>query len=172
MSWQLDLQAESVTPTSHLRGSARFYPPGRRFHRHPNHHQQAAVPYHPYAPPPEGYVLQERANRALVWSGALLFGLPYAVGLTYAVVADFPAKTEYLAIPVVGPWLTRAEEKDRASRVVLGLNGLTQAAGAVLFTLGLTLTRKEWVPYNTANVWVVPAATAKGEMGLVAGGSF
>lgn len=178
-SWELNLQAQGVTPTSQFTGSARFFAPARH-RRHP-HHNQGYV-YQGYAPAPspppqypqvqDGYVLQEKANRALVWSGALLFGIPYAGGLTYSVLADFPGRTEFLAIPVVGPWLVRTNESDRAARIVLGLNGLTQATGAVLLTLGLTLTRKEWVPYHASNVWVVPTATAQGQVGLVAGGKF
>jgi hypothetical protein len=164
--WELNLEAKSVTPTSQFNGSARFFAPGRhRFHHRRLHYTE-------YAPSPDGYVLRETAHRPLVWSGALLLGIPYAAGLTYAVLADFPGHSSYLAIPIVGPWLARGEESERATRVVLGLDGLVQASGAVLLTLGLTLTRKEWVPYQQANVWVMPAATARGNLGLVAGGTF
>lgn len=174
-NFEIAVQAEGVTPTSQFTGSARFFVPARRRH-HPQHQVQPQapqpLPYYNYAPPPEGYVLKETVNKPLVWSGALLLGIPYMVGLTYAVVDDFPGKTGYLAIPIAGPWLARHEDSSRASRVALGLDGLAQATGAVLLTLGFTLTRKEWVPYHMANMWIVPDVTAQGRVGLSAGGTF
>jgi hypothetical protein len=167
--WQLDITTESVTPTSHFTGSARFVGPGRRYGHHHRRHQ---LPYNPYSEVPDGYVLQETSIKPLVWSGVLLVGIPYAVGITYAVLADFPGDTGFLAIPLAGPWLARSQESDRAARVALGLDGLVQASGAVLLTLGLTFTRKQWVPYDMANVWVMPTATARGQVGLTAGGTF
>src|SRR5690606_23934664 len=54
----------------------------------------------------EVYHIEDRANRGLVVGGAALIAVPYFIGAFGAMSVQGDGNTGYLAIPVIGPWLT------------------------------------------------------------------
>jgi hypothetical protein len=122
-------------------------------------------------PPPPGYVLEERARRGLVIAGVAVVGAFYFTGIiTTGVLQDFPNKTGFLAVPVVGPWITLlardsscvsgdlsldCESEDVAKRLLIA-DGLIQALGTACLVTGFTWTKSVWVREDLANVRLVP----------------
>jgi len=113
------------------------------------------VPYRG-GPVPPGYHLEERPRKGLIISGALLAGIPWAIGLAGVASADFPNHSGWLALPVLGPWLTLATRSEShcaytsggdvcwdndlngLARTALVFDGLMQTAGGVLFIVGIS----------------------------------
>lgn len=139
-------------------------------------------------PLPEGYHLESRANRGLVIGGAATFGIPYLIGTfgTLSVMGD--GNTGWLAIPVLGPWLTLANRRtscgeigepspggfecfsDEAGNGLLIASGVLQALGTAMIAIGLVHT-KEYAVADYAKWHVTPVATPKGDYGLVVSGT-
>ena len=113
-------------------------------------------------PVPAGYHVEERPRKALIITGALLTGVPWVLGITFAGGAkpSFENQTGWLVLPVLGPWLTLATRKtsdctntssgsycfndgdEGAKRTLLVFDGLLQATGAVLFIAGIANPKK------------------------------
>jgi hypothetical protein len=93
----------------------------------------------------------------LVISGAVVFGVPYFISVTVA-LSSTSNSDKWLLVPVVGPLGTIAARSNGCSpndlsctvlepvvRVYLALDFATQATGALLFTLGFLVPKKEYV---------------------------
>ncbi|HEX2880293.1 MAG TPA: hypothetical protein VHO25_12245, partial [Polyangiaceae bacterium] len=63
------------------------------------------LPYRNERTAPAGYELRERRHWGQVVLGASVFTVAYGAAMVVAIDNDFQGKTEYLLIPVVGPWL-------------------------------------------------------------------
>ena len=139
-------------------------------------------------PLPEGYHLESRANRGLVIGGALAFGVPYLIGTFGTLSVEGDGSTGFLAIPIVGPWITLGSKRsncgeigepspggfdcfaDEAGSGLLIASGVLQALGAAMITLGLVNTR-EYAVADYAKLQITPVATLQGKYGLVLSGT-
>lgn len=137
-------------------------------------------------PLPEGYHIEERANRGLVGGGAALFGVPYLIGAFGAISVQGEGSSEWLAIPLIGPWLALGQRNsscgeigepspggfdcflDQAGAGLLISSGVMQALGAGMITLGLINTR-EYAVADYAKVHFTPVATPTGGWLLLSG---
>jgi hypothetical protein len=139
-------------------------------------------------PLPEGYHLESRVNRGLVFGGAAMVGIPYLIGAfgTLSVLGE--GNTGYLAIPVIGPWLTLANRStncgeigepspggfecfsDEAGNGLLIASGVMQALGTAMIVFGVLNTR-EYAVADYAGLHITPVATPRGDYGLVVSGT-
>jgi len=126
-------------------------------------------------PIPPGYEVVESPIRSMVMGGILAIGIPYVIGLSGALLADFKDQSAWLAVPVAGPWLMRGfrgSDGDRELRTILGVDGLVQGLGVILVGVGLNVTRKELVRTSFESAWVAPVGMGKGGYGIAAGAKF
>lgn len=132
--------------------------------------------------------METRANRALVMGGAVTLGIPYLIGTfgTLSVMGD--GNTGWLALPVLGPWLTLANRRtscgeigepspggfecfsDEAGNGLLIASGVLQALGTAMIAIGLVNTR-DYAVADYAKWHVTPVATPRGDYGLVVSGA-
>lgn len=145
-------------------------------------------------PVPAGYRVIQEPRRGLVIAGSIVLGISYGLSVVGAVGADFEDKSGTLMVPVLGPWLMLAlgGAKDRSCdsidgmvtfssssycgdrsglRAMLTLDGLTQAAGAIMLTTGFALPRTRLVR-NNFEVSLTPMSLARDGYGLGAIGKF
>ncbi len=119
--------------------------------------------------------VEERARRGPVIAGAVVFGVPYVLGLAVASTENFPNSTGWLVVPALGPWITLAarhrsgfegctdavfsscNNDDSTTRTFLVLDGLTQATGAILFIYGLSSTKKVMARNFVGSLHLAPA---------------
>lgn len=138
-------------------------------------------------PLPEGYHIEERANRGLVGGGAALIAVPYFIGALGALSVQGDGNSGYLAIPILGPWLTLGNREsscgeigepspggfdcfmDQAGSGLLITSGVMQAVGTGMIVLGLVNTR-EYAVADYATVRFTPVATPSSG-GLVVSGT-
>jgi hypothetical protein len=138
-------------------------------------------------PLPEGYHIEERANRGLVGGGAALIAVPYFIGALGALSVQGDGNSGYLAIPILGPWLTLGNREsscgeigepspggfdcfmDQAGSGLLITSGVMQALGTGMIVLGLVNTR-EYAVADYATVRFTPVATPSSG-GLVVSGT-
>jgi hypothetical protein len=140
---------------------------------------------------PEGYHVEERARKGAIIAGAVILSSAYALGLTVASSENFPNSSGYLAVPVLGPWITLASRHrdvttctsdgfcdsvdstdDSTTRTFLILDGLTQATGAVLFIYGLASPKKVITRDFVGSLHLTPSAVGRFGYGGVLTGSF
>ena len=165
----------------------------RRWHRgydpryaQPGEHLPLRYRYIEGTPRPEGYHIEERANRGLVGGGVAVFGVPYLIGAVAALSVQGEGSSEWLGIPLVGPWLALGQNNsscgeigepspggfdcflDRAGAGMLITSGVMQAVGAGMITLGLINTR-EYAVADYAKVQLTPVATPTGGWLLLRG---
>lgn len=168
-----------------------WYPPPPSWYAPPGsgEHKEApkTLPYRDGEAAPPGYVLESGPRRGLVIAGSVTFGTLYGLTLLGASGSDGD-DVGWLYLPVLGPLIyaqhnqcdTREEEycaDKEAANVFLTLDALGQAAGVVLFTLGMLNERKRWVRADRAassgpSVTIAPTASVRGSYGLSAVGSF
>ncbi len=148
----------------------------------------AEMPYDPEKPIPPGYELEERVRKGAVISGAIVLGVPYVLGLHIAAASGFENKSYWLVVPGLGPFLTLATRDDACERrdpqddpdlecagdvlisTVLVMDGLMQAAGGIVFAVGMTAKRQVLVRKQTS-LRVIPMSIGRARgLGLV--GSF
>lgn len=149
------------------------------------------LPYRDGDPIPPGYRVIEQKRRGLIIAGSLTAGVPWALGVAAAAGANFEDKTGWLVVPVLGPWLMIAagganedrscgsfdtDESDcydnnAALRGVLALDGLVQAAGAVMFACGMTIPRKRLIREDVT-VSMLPSRVGRDGYGMGLVGSF
>jgi hypothetical protein len=144
-------------------------------------------------PVPAGYHVEERPRKGLIITGALLTGVPWVLGITFAGGAkpSFENQTGWLVLPVLGPWITLATRKtsectttyagssstycydngdEGAKRTLLVFDGLLQATGAVLFIAGIASPKKVVARDFVGKLHFAPAPMGKtGYGGFVTG---
>ena len=143
---------------------------------------------------PVGYHVEERPRRGLIIGGALTLGIPWALGLAFASGSNFPNETGWLVVPALGPWITLATRKnesvcytsvgagsssnncvqqvDNGYRTLLVMDGLTQAAGAIMLIYGLSSTKKVVARDFVGSLQFTPAPMGKLGYGGVLLGQF
>ncbi|MET0791166.1 MAG: hypothetical protein ABW061_06555 [Polyangiaceae bacterium] len=147
-----------------------------------------SVPYQG-GPIPTGYHLEERPRKGLIISGALLTGIPWAIGLSAVAGSNFPNSSGWLVVPALGPWLTLAARHDSrcsgsnndvcideslnsAARTILVLDGLMQTAGAVLFIVGVSSNNQVLARNFTGHLRLTPATIGRQGAGALLSGDF
>jgi hypothetical protein len=149
-----------------------------------------SVPYDG-GPVPSGYHVEERPRRGMLIAGPVIIGSAYAIGLTVASSDNFPNSTGWLAVPVLGPWITLAARHrtdcvvndtefdtcdsttdDSTTRTFLILDGLTQATGAILLIYGIASPKKVVARDFVGSLHFTPAKIGRDSYGGVLTGSF
>jgi hypothetical protein len=119
-----------------------------------------------------GYHVEQRPRQAPITIGLIIGGTAYALGLFAASTDGFANGKGWLVVPVLGPWLTIGARKnkciisttssygstcvdDETANLLLGFDGVHQAAGALLVIIGLTVTRS-WAVRDGMRVQVLP----------------
>ncbi len=140
-------------------------------------------------PVPAGFHLEERPRKGLIISGALLTGIPWALGASIVSGSNFPNSSGWLVVPVLGPWITLAARHDSycsynsgttciddgensAVRTLLVLDGLMQTAGAVMFIVGVSSPVKYVSRDFTGNLHFTPAPIGRQGYGGFLTGEF
>jgi len=119
----------------------------------------------------------------LIIGGGIMFAVGYSIAFAIAAGTDYNDVSGFLAVPVVGPFITMARHDygdcansvdcaavrvgDTFATIGLVLNFLLQAGGATMLIVGITVPKKEEVP----QVSVGPMAVGSG-VGLGATLSF
>lgn len=141
------------------------------------------VAWQPGSPPPPGYHVEDRPRTGLVVAGAIIAGIPYFFSVVTASAASQANETEWLYVPVAGPWMTLGQRSyascntpDNASQstsqslacvgdifAVMGLitDGIMQATGATLLLVGVAAGRPTLVRDDEA-VHVTPMRIGSG----------
>jgi hypothetical protein len=132
------------------------------------------------------YQPQWHPRWGLVIAGGVLFGAGYGFAVVGAVDTKLKDQGGFLLIPVAGPWLTIAaggakrscppstscmEHNDQGKSFVLGLDGVVQAAGALMLTLGIVFPRRRLEPTDMS-LNVLPLALGNGGYGAGVLGAF
>jgi hypothetical protein len=144
-----------------------------------------SLPYRTNDPIPRGYQLVERPRKGPLISGAIVFGIPYALSLVVAASNRFQHGSGYLVIPFFGPIAAAkalgpsCEFNDRpgdcggpiAGQVLL-LDSLVQIGGGVLMLIGLGATRSTLVRNDLASVTIVPRLQPTSGYGATIVGTF
>ena len=97
---------------------------------------------YPQAQPQPMYEDRETSIKALWIPGIIVFGVSYIMnGLFSTALSSSGDYRDWSWAPLIGPWVALgfANTDDERTGSVIG--GLTQAVGATLFILGITLTR-------------------------------
>lgn len=124
--------------------------------------------------------------------GGIALGLPYATGLGIAAAEDFDNGSGWLAAPVAGPWLALSGRRDPCETVkddtemssdvgkcvaepmvrgMLVLDGVLQAAGAVLLIVGASSSETRIVR-KEAQLVASPSPVGRDGYGLAMAGRF
>lgn len=135
---------------------------------------------------PPGYRLVERSRTGLIVAGAIVVGVPYVIGLSFATRSNGSNGAAWLLVPGIGPWLAIGARRDACDRAnvdgslacaadvlaTTGLvfDGLIQTTGAVLLIVGLTVPKKVLVRQDVAaKLKLAPVGSG---YGLAAVGTF
>jgi hypothetical protein len=113
--------------------------------------------WNPGEPMPPGYHPVARARRGLIIAGAVTLGSLYL----FSFLAASEASTSALYLPVLGPFAQLASGDDGA-RAVLLLDGLGQAAGAIMLIAGATTTTTILVRNDLAEIRLAPTLSKQG----------
>lgn len=124
----------------------------------------ALLPYRDGLPVPPGYRVEHRAATGIILGGLATLGIAYSTALIVGASANFGDGTGWLAIPVIGPWGAIGARSYHCSNdplqankcisgafsevqtiAILSADGVIQAAGAVLFVVGLASGHDELV---------------------------
>jgi hypothetical protein len=151
-----------------------------------------SVPYDG-GPVPAGFHVEERPRRGMLIAGPVIIGSAYAIGLTVASTDNFPNSTGWLAVPVLGPWITLAARHhstdcvstdtfdtctdvstndDSSTRTFLILDGLTQATGAILLVYGIASPQKVVKRDFVGSLHFTPAMVGRDTYGGFVTGQF
>jgi len=138
----------------------------------------AYLPYDEGQPVPPGYHVEETTRKGPIIAGSLLIGIPYVLGLTFASANDFANQSGWLIVPVLGPWLTISQRDTSCDEqglgeavscvadvylgVLLTLDGLMQAGGAILLVYGLTSTKVRLARNDMTSLTLRPMRVAGG----------
>jgi hypothetical protein len=138
---------------------------------------------------PAGYHVEERARKGMIIAGSVVLGVPWILGVTIASGYDFENKSGWLVVPALGPWITIAARdqdticsyagtsitncpEDNSVRTMLILDGLTQAAGAIMLVYGLASPKKVITRDFMGSLHFTPARLGKLGYGGVLSGEF
>lgn len=124
-----------------------------------------------------------RTNTAPILTGAVTFGLSYGAAVMVAATTDSDAN-DRLYVPLLGPWLAMADRPDcpvedescdseTTKKILLGVDGVFQAAGAISLVYGL-LTPRRYTRTTVAGreVEFVPVSMQGGGKGFGLTGTF
>jgi hypothetical protein len=121
--------------------------------------------WNPRDPIPPGYRPATRSRRGLLITGAAIFGSMYMMSV---LAGGTDSSLTPLYVPVLGPFLQIATGHDDGANGLLMLDGLGQAAGAVMLLIGATTTKTVLVRNDLAEVRIAPTVTKTGSgIGLV-----
>jgi hypothetical protein len=133
--------------------------------------------------PPQHDDTYTTVNMTPVLSGALTFGVSYGIAVMIAATTDSDAN-DRLYVPIVGPWLAISDREDcpiessscdseTTKKILLGVDGVFQAVGAVTVVYGL-LTPRRLTRTQVAgqDVEFVPVAMQGGGRGFGLTGAF
>jgi hypothetical protein len=127
-------------------------------------------------PIPQGYRVEERVRKGPLIAGAIVMGVPYAVGLQVAAADGFPNHSYWLIVPGIGPVLTMTTREDRcngtraeagdclgdaAINMLLVFDSLLQTTGAVLMAVGV-FAKKKVLVREQATLYVGPRPVGSG----------
>jgi hypothetical protein len=152
-----------------------------------HHHHHGAPP--PREPRVVAYDERSSPRTGLVVAGSVLFAVSYLVPLSIVAAAEFPNRTDWMAIPVVGPWMTIGRMRygdcsnrrtvdpecddsgeraaDTLGAVAAGFTGVLQAAGMAMLITGVSAQKTEVVP-----VYAISPMPVDNGMGLSVTGTF
>jgi hypothetical protein len=151
----------------------------------------ARLRYEEGDPIPPGYHVVHRARQGLVIAGTVVFAVSYGIALSVAMIDDFKDQTNWLAVPIAGPWLmmynrTRPDCNDSTGsgcveegletilRFYLAVDGVAQAAGVTMLSFGMAgrdlLVRDD--RYAAVRMNVMPGPIGKSGYGAVLTGRF
>ncbi len=139
----------------------------------PDHHHH----HHPTAPPPRrsptgpevvGFDEKSEPRVGLIVGGSVLLAVAYLVPLSIVAAAEFPNETDWMAVPVAGPWMTIANMRygscsnrrfpdvecddsgekagDVLGAVAAGFAGVMQVGGLAMLITGAAATKTKMVP--------------------------
>ncbi|HEX2670957.1 MAG TPA: hypothetical protein VHM25_08795 [Polyangiaceae bacterium] len=152
----------------------------------------ALLPYRAGLPIPPGYRVEHRAATGIIVGGLATFGIAYATALVIGAKASFGDGTGWVAVPVIGPWAAIGARSYRCSNdptqanqcvsgafsevqtiAALSADGVIQAAGAVLFVVGLASGHDELVRTDLpVSFRVVPRQVGADGLGIGVDGRF
>lgn len=152
----------------------------------------ALLPYRSGMPIPLGYHVEHQPATGMIIGGLATLGIAYSTALIVGASANFADGTGWLAIPVIGPWAaigarsyTCANDPTLANKCVSGAfsevqtiailsaDGVIQAAGTVLFVVGLASGHDELVRTDQAVTFrVLPRAVGATGFGVGVDGRF
>jgi hypothetical protein len=149
----------------------------------PQAHAQTTVVVPPSDSSDGSSVVYTRANTPAVVSGALMFGVAYGAVVIVAATTDRDANNR-LYVPLIGPWLAikgrgdcpvdqEACDSETTKKILLGADGVFQAAGVITLAYGLLTTRS--YRHGSAShqgVEIVPVAMQGGGRGFGLAGTF
>jgi len=143
-------------------------------------------------PIPPGYRVEHRAATGVIVGGLATFGIAYGTALVIGANASFNDGTGWVAIPVIGPWAAIGARSYHCSNdpllanqcvsgafsevqtiAALSADGVIQAAGAVLFVVGLASGHDELVRKDLpVSFRVVPRKVGADGFGIGVDGRF
>lgn len=157
--------------------------PGQPYPTHPGQ-PYPGQPYPPQPYPPQPYpqplpppapkelVAEYEVNEpiyALVAVGAVTFSAAYLIPLIAAGASGFDNHSEWLGLPLLGPFITMGErswnDDNGAPGVGLTLAGLFQLGGVAMFTVGLAVRRTYVEREYAVTPWVSPEGGGLGVVG-------
>lgn len=135
-------------------------------------------------PPPKEKSEYRGPNRAMLTSGAIVFGVPYVTSVLVAATTPSDA-TNRLYIPFAGPWMTLGQrtctpndpcEAETLTGIMLVGDGLLQGIGGLgmiaSFFVPESQTPTPSVHVGSAKVTVAPAKMGRGGYGISAVAEF
>jgi hypothetical protein len=156
----------------------------------------AALPYVEGQPVPDGYRLDSSSNTGLMVGGLLTLLAGYGAAFVVASGNDFENGTQWLVVPVIGPWGALASREnpcagidvmnaeiedaeciekalDEAQLIAfLTVDGIAQVVGATLFLIGAASREKVLLRNDIAGVHLAPSGLGRRALGLTATGQF
>jgi hypothetical protein len=120
------------------------------------------IKYQPGMAPPQGYHIEETPRKGLVISGFVVLGTTYFLSATIG-ASSSNTDDRWLLVPVFGPFIDIGNRNahgcptgtstsslscdvfDPIIRTYLAFDGVAQATGALLLTLGYVFPKKEFV---------------------------
>jgi len=192
---QMPPPAETVPPPAPAYPPPQYPPPQYP----PSQYPAAPPPAYPVGPArlryedgdpvPAGYRVVNRARTGLVIAGTVMFCVSYGIAVSVAMIDDFEDQTNWLTIPIAGPWLMMWNRSrpdcdansgdgciDRSLETILrfylAVDGVVQAAGAAMLAFGVAGRNVLIRDYSTASVHLTPAPIGRDGYGAVLSGRF